>query len=438
MKKLLVILCVLIIPACLFSQHAAEDLSFNRFEDLWLSVQKNNPTKRVYDLNIQKAQWDFKVSKGFLYPTVAAGFTGQDNLVLATTPIPGEIFGQPGKIIYTQFGQKYVYNTGVTITQSLFDWQSNCQAQLAKNNIALSQVQGMAYEQTLKQQAAQFYYTALIAKAAIHISGQDLMIADSIAKIAAQRLQEGVIDAASANQAMINYNSVLQNQLQNKLLFEQSIQNLKILLGVQPADSIELKEDIVLDAYKQMQDVAIGDDKNLLVYEAALKNAKLQEKVQRSATIPKLGLDNYLGEQQYRKDLGMSFSSGAWTPNQYLALNLSVPIFTGFSTKNKIRSAETSARISEQQYKNAQLQSIQEDSLLLSSLANNKMITAASERNFYLYHDNCRLVEQKYKEGVTSIDVYLKSFEDYLKAENAHLNNLAALYNNYSVIQSRR
>ena len=62
----------------------------------------------------------------------------------------------------------------------------------------------------------------------------------------------------------------------------------------------------------------------------------------------------------------------------------------------------------------------------------------ASADNFKLYYANCQLGKQKFDEGVVSIDVYLKTFQDYLAAENTHLNNLSSLYNNYAVILSRQ
>ena len=54
-----------------------------------------------------------------------------------------------------------------------------------------------------------------------------------------------------------------------------------------------------------------------------------------------------------------------------------------------------------------------------------------------LYKSNFSISELKYREGLISMDGYLKSMEDYLKAENNYLNNLASVYANYAIILSR-
>jgi outer membrane protein len=72
---------------------------------------------------------------GFLYPQASAGFKGTDNLNLAVTPLPVELFGQPGKTIDAQFAKHYVYNSGITINQNIFDWTAVMQAKIAGNKI---------------------------------------------------------------------------------------------------------------------------------------------------------------------------------------------------------------------------------------------------------------------------------------------------------------
>jgi outer membrane protein TolC len=406
--------------------------------DAWSVALKNNPNKQVYDLNVQKAKADFKTAESFLYPTVSASATGQDNLAIAVTPVPGAIVNQPGKTLYLKFGKQYVYNGGFTVSRTLLNWQAMAQARTAKNNIALNQAQADAYVQALKQQTAQYYYTALVAKAAVEISSNDLSVADSVVKTIQQRLNEGLTDSASVNSALINYNQVLQNKLQNQELLDESLQNLRMALGVANSNTFIIKQKVNLTAYEDAGYPALGTDKNLLVYPHQLTIAELNEKAQKNAYTPQLSLSAYLGKQQFGDDLVPSFSNGAWVNYQYVGLNINVPIFTGFSTKNKIKSAEVSKSITEQQYKAAQQQSQANDSIVLARAANYRTMCAASADNFKLYYANCQLNKQKFEEGMISIDVYLKSFQDYLNAENTHLNNLSSLYSNYAVILSRQ
>ncbi len=399
---------------------------------------KNNPNKQVYDLNVQKAKADFKTAESFLYPTVSASATGQDNLVIAVTPVPGEIVNQPGKTVYLKFGKQYVFNGGLTVSRTLLNWQAHAQARAAKTNIALSQAQADAYVQVLKQQTAQFYFTCLIAKAAVKVSDKDLTLADSVVKTIQQRLAEGLTDSASLNSALINYNQVLQNKLQNQELLDESLQNLRIVLGLPNAEGLVLTKEVDLYAYGDDVNPALATDKNLMVYPQQLTIAEWNEKAQKNTYSPQILMLGYFGKQQFGDNLLPSFGPGNWTNYQYIGLSISVPIFTGFSTKNKIKSAGVSKSITEQQYKAAQLQSQANDSIVLARAANYRAICMASAETFKLYFANCQLGKQKFEEGIVSIDVYLKSFQDYLSAENTHLNNLSLLYSNYAVVLSRQ
>src|SRR5471030_524411 len=98
-----------------FAQTKPDTVRINSLSDVFTAAIKHNPTQAVYQLQIKQAQYNYKASKGYLYPNASASFNGQDNLHLAVTPIPGILIGQPGTTFYAQFGKKYTYNTGVTL-----------------------------------------------------------------------------------------------------------------------------------------------------------------------------------------------------------------------------------------------------------------------------------------------------------------------------------
>ena len=95
------------------------------------------------------------------------------------------------------------------------------------------------------------------------------------------------------------------------------------------------------------------------------------------------------------------------------------------------------ARIDAQQYRDAVEQGKITDSLLISTYGNYRLLVAASGRNLLLYRANVELSRQKFVEGLISIDSFQKTFEDYLRAENTHLNNLSLLFSAMASIISR-
>ena len=405
---------------------------------LWeLAIEKNS-NQKVYNLKNEQSIYDYKATNGILYPQVGFSFGGQDNLQLATTPVPGEVLGQPNNTLYLQFGNKFTYNTGITISKNIFDWQKIMQAKITNENISLAKAQQDAYIQNLKTQVAQSYYSFLIANESLDISNTDLLLADSIVQIIKQRFQQGLVDATAVNSASINYNIVQQNIFQTTEFRKQAITNIKILSGFTNDDNLGVVESNSFNSFSDRINIEIGTDKNLQVYPHNILISEYQRKEQKYVLLPKFSVLGYFGVQQFRDDFSMSFTKGAWTNYQYIGLNMSWPIFSGFTNSNKLKSVTVQKKIVEEQYKSATDQSKINDSALRDSYINYWNITHTSKKTFQLYAVNLELTRQKLKEGLISIDNYFKTFEDYLHAENTYLTNLSNLLSVQASILSRK
>jgi outer membrane protein TolC len=224
-----------------FAQLKVDTIHIDNLDMLWKVALKNNSSQKIYQLKNQQLKVDYNTSRAYLLPQISGSFSGQNNTKLATTPVPGELLGQPNTTQYLQFGNQFVYNTGVTIFKSLFDWQAKAQSNIAKENIALNTAQQLVNEQNLKTQIAQSYFTLLVAKKATEISENDLQVSDSILLITKQKFQQGLVDAIAVNQATVNSNNILLSISQSKELYKNALVSLKILTGIPDHTHIYLK-----------------------------------------------------------------------------------------------------------------------------------------------------------------------------------------------------
>ena len=406
------------------------------FESLWQIALKNNPNQRVYNLNEEQLIFEYNTSKSFYYPQAFASFNGQDNLIQSVTPVPGALVGHPGSTAYLQFGKHYSYNTGLTLTKDLFDWQAILQSKIAKENIALNTVQQDAFLQTLKLKLGQYYYAALVAKKSIDIAEKDILVVDSIYLAIKQKFDEGLSDASAVNLAKINKNNVQQNIYQSEQLFNQAVANIKVLAGLSPEKTFIL---IPLDIENiPSRNINLNSDKTLVPYSTNITINELQIKEQKAKAFPKITATGYFGFQEYRDRFEMSFTKNAWADYQYIGLGLNWPIFTGFANNNKLKSINTQKKIAEQNYQVAKDQSNINDILLIQNLNTFSALVTSSKNNFDLFGKNMLLSKQKFNMGLISVDIYLKTFQDYLVAENQYLNNLSSLLNTKAVIEARQ
>jgi outer membrane protein TolC len=275
-----------------------------------------------------------------------------------------------------------------------------------------------------------------VAKAAVLIAEKDLFISDSIYVAIKQKFDEGLTDASAVNQALINKNAIQQNILQSNQLLNQAVANIKILAGLPAKTDIAFGE-VAIEKEAEKEDKNLGEDKTLLPYKTSIDISLLQQKEQKAAFLPKLSATGYFGFQEYRDRFEMSFAKNAWSDYQYIGLGLNWPLFTGFANSNKLKSSGIQKKIAEQNYEAAKEQSTTNDFLLIQNLYSFRELVFSSKSSFELYGKNLELSRQKFKEGLISIDVYLKTFQDYLTAENVYLNNLSNLLTTKASIEAR-
>ena len=422
----------------LHAQNQINTITLSSFEETWNYALKNNPDQKSYLLNIEKAKADKITSQSFLWPSINGSFSGQYNIELPTTPIPGEIIGKPGTTIYAQFGQKFNYSTGITVNKEILNWQNYMQLKLAENNILTTQLQANAYKQSLKQQVALFYFSTAIAQEALETNRRNLTEADSIVELTKQKQQQGLINTISANQALINRNNIQQQIASSEMLVDQCKISLKTLCGLAVNADLQLN---VMDL-KNQQIVSpnqnLNADKNLVVAETHVKGLKYNVDAQKSAYLPKLNANYYIGEQQYRKNFNLSFDSKDWYVSKYLGVSLQVPIFNGFSTSSRVKSSKIEYQKAQNNWEESKRKAALNDDLLIKNFTQSSLIAQTNQENYRLYTENDRLANQQFRAGIISLDDYLKISGDYLKAENNYLNSLSTLYNYYSTIISRQ
>nr|WP_293294499.1 TolC family protein [Allomuricauda sp.] len=400
-------------------------------------AREHNIEKVIYEYQRGKVKTEHQLSKSYLLPTVTGSFSAQNNLKLATTPVPGELVGQPGELVNVQFGQDYNYNVGITVSQTVLDWQKKMKARTTKVGRDIAEVQLDLFEEKLTEQIALHYYTALIAKRALQLNQKDLEIADSIRILTKEKFDEGLIDKSLLNHASINLNAIEQSLFSNQSTLEESLHQLKSLLGISASYALLLGEDYDYSNQAFSIPNELTKDKNLTVLEYQLEQSRLKIKDEKSAYYPKLTFNAYFGQQQFQDDFTLSLDGEAWRDYSYLGLNLNVPIFTGLANRSKTKISKIEHDIAQKNLEHEIQQSALRDDLLFREYELSLYTTTSTYDSFMLYSNNLEMAFQKYQQGIMSLDSYFQVFEDYLRAENNYLNALSNVYTYYSTILSR-
>ena len=387
---------------------------------------KNNSNLKIYKLKITQSNYDYKASNYFKTPQINGTFNSQYNLKLSTTNIPGAPFGQPGKYIPISLGKPFTNSMGISAVQSVMDWQHIFQSKIAYQNTELLKAQEDQSIQNLKLQILQTYYSIITSLSAIKISEKDLQLSDSIVKIIEYKYTSGIIDESSFNQAKVSSNNIKQNIIQSTTLLKQSIAYIKNLVDLPVSTDLQftLPEQLFVEN-KLIQE--LGSDKGLLPLQQLVKIDSLQIKEAKAKYYPKFNLVGYKGYDQFREDFGIDFTKGTWNDYSYISFMATLPIYNGLVNRNKVKSMQFKKEVSKEQLKSATQQSLMNDQNLIENYQSTVKLIEITKNNFELLNKITTANFEKYINGLISLDVYFKSFEDYLKSENTYLNMVSNL-----------
>lgn len=418
-------------------QSVAQNESKILLQDVEQAIQlglKNNADINLIRLQKMKANYQLQLSTASKLPVIMATFSGQANLQLATTPLPGEIFGQPGKSIDAQFGKKYNYNTGLSLQWNILDFQANKNIEVARLNAEIPESQKEGLQQQVTTLITQYYYTAVISKKAIKIASQDLQVLDSVIVLTKDKFNKGLIDKMSFNQVLLNKLNVENTKNSSEKLLASSLSHLRLLCGVSQNTSLEVAELTPTSISFPKVLKADADLKVLQVqYDLSLRKLAFEK----SAHFPKISLNAYTGKQQYRDDFGISFQQKSWTDYSFVGIAINVPIFMGTTLRTKVKIAKTESLLAQQTLKDAIDKSLNKDQQLFDEWQYHSTAQVLAYQSFVISKENSELMYKKFEQGLVSLDVYQISFDNYLKAEMSYLNSLISLYSSFATIKSR-
>lgn len=421
----------------IFAPVTAQSIKLKSVEDAVDYALAYNPDLRIYRLNQEKAKQDFEAVRYHRLPVISSSFSGQNNKSLPVTPLPGELFGHPGQTIEAEFGKKYNYNAGITLSKSILDFQARFAAKTAKVGAEIAKANEDVYKQKLSEQTALYYYTAIVTRKALEVQREDFETADSILQLVNQKFQKGITGKYDVNLAKINKNSVQQSIISYEKLLDQCRFNLRLLFGLPTGTDIVFDEKLEINRYNLEPVQKIGLDPELAIYELQLAQSEYKLKQQKSLLLPKFTINSYWGWQQYRDDSGFSWEDNDWSDIRFWSLNISIPIFTGFSTKNKIESAQVGLNLAQITMEREKEKSRIADEHLIKDYNNNIKSLRTVMDSYLIAKENNTLSLQRYEQGLISLINYFDSFEDYLKIESVYLNALSESYTCFATILSR-
>ena len=166
---------------------------------------------------------------------------------------------------------------------------------------------------------------------------------------------------------------------------------------------------------------ALGIKPEILSQQLKLKGTEHSIKIAQAGNYPTLSLSGGMGTNYYTTSGFKSDGFGSQLKNnfsQYIGLNLNVPIFNRFQTRNQIRSARISQENQQLALDNTKKTLYQDIQKVYYNALNAQAKEKASQQAVATANDAFHLAQAKYENGKATITEFNESKNNYLKAES--------------------
>ena len=166
---------------------------------------------------------------------------------------------------------------------------------------------------------------------------------------------------------------------------------------------------------------ALGVKPEILSQQLKLKGSEHSIKIAQAANYPTLSLSGGLSTNYYTTSGFKSDGFGSQLKNnfsQYIGLNLSVPIFNRFQTRNNIHSARIDLENQQLMFDNAKKTLYKEIQQVYYNALNAQAKEKSSKDAVQSSKDAFQLMQAKYENGKATITEFNESKNNYLKSES--------------------
>jgi outer membrane protein len=166
---------------------------------------------------------------------------------------------------------------------------------------------------------------------------------------------------------------------------------------------------------------AVGIKPEILAETLRLQGTEKNIDIAKSALYPSLSLSGGVGSNYYKTSGFPAESFGKQLSNnfsQYIGLNLTVPIFNRFATRNSVRTAQLNRENQQMQLENTKKALYKEIQQAYYNAVNSKAKYASSEEALRSNREAFTLMSAKYEYGKANITEFNEAKNNLMKAES--------------------
>ena len=391
-------------------------------------AQKNNVQVKNSLLAIEvQAQINREIAAAAL-PNITSSTGVVNYTTIPTSLLPAQIFGgAAGTFIPVQFGTKYNANYGINLQQLLFDGQVFIALQARATSMILQKQNSALTQEAIKANIYKIYYQLSASKTQLNILDANISRLGALAHDAEIMYKNGFAEKLDVDKVIVQLNNLETEKIKANNSVAIGYMGLKMLMGMPVKDSLVLTD--VINEKSLTNDILTESDfkydvrKDFQYLSTAKKMNEFNVKRYQLSNLPTIALGGSYSQNAQRTKFDL-FEGGNWFKTSLISLNISLPIFNGFSTDARIKRTKIELKQTENQIeslKNSIDNEITQAKLnYISSTATVKF----QKSNMELAEKVYQQTKKKFEAGMGSNTEISASQADLVSAQNNYMNAL--------------
>lgn len=420
--KLLLPLAMLVVYSISgFSQtHPSTDtLRISLMDAVNLAVKQNQQLQSV-QINEEINQYKIKELKSSALPQVIGDGGYNDNFSRASQLLPGEIFGEPGTTIPVKFGTRYQMGATAQFNQKLYDPSLNAGLRAAKESQGYYELSTFKTKEDLIYNVVNVYMQLEMTEKQRELIEGNLERMKLLIEITNAQYLEGIIKKVDVGQLRVSYTNLATQLSNNNNNYTQLLNNLKVLMNVSVYTPVAITNEVGGDTIAVAEQLFLNDNTDLNLMEYQIKLQELNTKSIKAGYLPSLSAFASYGwqgqtDKMFKSDATQGFTSGLW------GLSLKIPIFDGFTKRNKIMQSNLQANQLNLNKKYLTNQINNDFVNARNDLHQNKEVLHAQEENMKVAGELYNVAKLSYTEGITPLSELINAENSLREAQTQYL-----------------
>lgn len=431
MIRRLLTLILMLLPSIFFAQ---ERYSLKNCLDY--AVENNQKLKKDR-LSLEASIQSRREVLGVLLPQISASSVVTNNIQKTTIAMPNFINSMMPESMRDPHADKYMTvtmgmdmtaNWGASLSQQLLNMPLFNAVNIAKVGGEMAKLGLEISTEDVISQTASLYYAIQIFSYAVEQFDESIFLMEKTLQMIEVNLDVGLVRAVDAKQISVSkINLETERTLMNNAVDVQK-KLLKLQMGFPIDAPIEIEpinvaflEEMVLSYGPR--DYEVTEQLPYKLFQRQQYLVDLQCKAAKFEVLPVVTLTanysmNYMGDNLFRNNYH-NF------PVSMVSLNLRMPIFSGMSRDAKIKKAHIE-QIKAKSDENALIQSLNMAySNALMQLEQNKEVVLTQKKNKELAQEVYEIIENNYKEGISSLADLINANSSLIKADVNYVNALS-------------